>query len=242
MSLNLRAMLAPVLLSLGCGLAFAQQATPAAAPAPAPAMDTGPAYIVTYIEVTPAATTKARGLVSKLGQASRKDAGSVQFVTLQRIGAPNHFAILEVWKDKDAQAAHAAASHTKAFRDALTPLQRAPYDERPHSTWGVGPLAGVPGRGAIYVVTHVDIVPTQKDVGLEMTKVLADQSRRDAGNLRFDALQQNSRPNHLSLVEVWKDMKSLEAHGITSHMMEFRGKFMPLSGSLYDERLYKAIN
>jgi quinol monooxygenase YgiN len=241
MSLTLRNLLAPVLLSLGCGLAFAQPATPAATPAPA--MDSGPAYIVTYIEVAPAATAKARGLVSKLAKASRNDAGSVQFVALQRIGAPNHFALLEVWKDKDAQAAHGGAAHTKEFREQLLPLQRAPYDERPHSTWGVGPMVAAPaGGGVIYAVTHVDIVPTSKDIGLEMTKVLAEQSRKDAGNLRFDALQQNSRPNHVTLVEAWKDQKAVESHGIADHMKEFRNKFSPLSGSLYDERLYKVIN
>lgn len=241
MSLTLRKLLAAVLLSLGCGLSFAQPATPAAAPAPA--MAAGPAYIVTYIEVAPAAAGKARGLVTRLAKASRKDDGSLQFVALQRIGAPNHFAILEVWKDKEAQAAHAGAAHTKAFRDQLAPLQRAPYDERPHSAWGVGTLPAAPAGGAaIYAVTHVDIVPTSKDVGLELTKALAEQSRKDAGNLRFDALQQNSRPNHVSLVEVWKDQKALEAHGIADHMKEYRTKFTPLSGSLYDERLYKVVN
>ncbi len=57
----------------------------------------------------------------------------------------------------------------------------------------------------------------------------------------FNALQQNSRPNHVTLVEVWKDQKAVDAHGISPHMIEFRTKFFPLSGGLYDERLYKVV-
>jgi quinol monooxygenase YgiN len=43
-------------------------------------------------------------------------------------------------------------------------------------------------------------------------------------------------------VEAWKDQKAVDAHGIAGHMKEYRTKFTPLSGSLYDERLYKVIN
>jgi len=208
---------------------------------PVAAQDAGPAYIVSYFETVPASASQARTMLVGLAKASRADAGKLQFVTLQRIGQPNHFAVLEAWKDKDAQAAHAGAAHTKAFREKLEGLLRSPYDERPHTALAVAPANGIPGKAALYVVTHVDIVPTSKDLGLDLARGLTTPSRAEAGSIAFDALQQNSRPNHVTLVEIWRDQKAIDAHGAASHMKEFRTKFMPLSGSLYDERIYKVV-
>jgi len=207
---------------------------------PVLAQDAGPAYVVSYFETAPAAATQARSLLGGLAKASRAEAGNLQFITLQRVGQPNHFALLEAWKDKDAQIAHGGAEPAKAFREKLLPLLRSPYDERPHTA-----LAALPPKpalkGTIYIVTHVDVAPASKDLGLELAKNLTEPSRKDAGNLVFDALQQNSRPNHVTLVEVWKDQKAVDAHGVADHVKEFRAKFMPLSGSPYDERLYRIV-
>jgi quinol monooxygenase YgiN len=43
------------------------------------------------------------------------------------------------------------------------------------------------------------------------------------------------------LIEVWENTSALEAHGASDHMKDFRGKLFPISGSLYDERLYRVI-
>jgi quinol monooxygenase YgiN len=208
----------------------------------ASAQDAPVAYIVSYVEVAPAAKAQARALIAKFARDTRKEPGNLQFIAMQRISEPNHFAIVEAWKDKDAQAAHNAGATAQAFHAAFEPLQRSPYDERPHSALNVAAPSGSPGKGAVYVVTHVDIVPTSKDAGLELSRGLADDSRKDDGSLRFDALQQNSRLNHVTLVEIWKNPKAVEAHGISEHMKEFRKKFFPISGGLYDERIYKSID
>jgi quinol monooxygenase YgiN len=206
--------------------------------------DANTAYIVTYFEVVPPAAGKALGLMRALDKASRKDEGNLHFEVLQRRGQRNHFAILEVWKDKDAQAAHAAAAHTKEFREKLQPMLRSPYDERPHAGLSIGAApTGPEAKGAeIYVVTHVDIVPTEKDKGIGFVKELSEASRSDEGNVRFDVLQQSSRPNHLTVVEIWRNQKAVDAHGMAAHKKQFREKLTPLSGSLYDERLYKVFN
>jgi quinol monooxygenase YgiN len=210
---------------------------------PVDAQDANVAYVVSYLEATPPATDKVLALVRELGKASRKDGGNLRFEVLQRIGQPNHFAILEAWKDKDAQAVHAAAAHTKQFREKLEPLLRSPYDERPHTALAVGSMqAASAGKAAVYGVTHVDIVPTSKDIGVALVKQLTEDCRKDEGNARFDALTQNSRPNHMTIVEIWQDYKALEAHGMTARTKEFREKLTPLSGSLYDERQYKIVN
>jgi quinol monooxygenase YgiN len=91
-------------------------------------------------------------------------------------------------------------------------------------------------------VTHADAVPSGKDEALVLLKQLAETSRNDDGNVRFEVLQQSSRQNHCTIVEVWKDQKALAAHVMAGHTRQFREKFQPLSGSLYDERLYLALD
>jgi quinol monooxygenase YgiN len=220
--------------------------SPALAPV-AHADDANTAYVITYFESVPGYTGQVRNLLRDLARASRKEPGHIRIELLQRVGQPDQFVILEAWQDKDAHAAHAGAAHTKQFRDKLGPLLRGPYDERPHTNLSVGAakvsLGGGDARSsAIYGVTHVDIVPKEKDTGVGLVKQLSATSRKDAGNLRFDALTQNSRPNHMTVIEIWTDKKTLEDHGITAHKRQFREKLMPLSGSLYDERFYRIIN
>ena len=201
------------------------------------------AYIVSYFETTPAAQNEASALARAFGEASRKEPGNLRFDVLQRIGQLNHFSIVEAWTDAQAQAAHANAGHTQQFREKLKSLLRAPYDERPHIGLAVGPMQATgTNRDSIYVVTHVDFIPPGKDAGIELIKAFTDASRKDDGNLRFETLQQSSRPNHLTLFEVWKDPKAVDNHGVAPHTKLFREKSTPISGAVFDERLYKSIN
>lgn len=208
-----------------------------------PAQDTGTAFVVTYIEVAPSAVDEARGLLRQLREASRKAAGNQRFETLQRSERTNHFAIIEAWGDQKAREAHALAAPTKQFRETLQRLLSAAYDERAHIALSVGPPPASPaGKDAIYVVTHVDIVPTFKDKGVAQVKDLAETSRREAGSVRYDALTQSNRHNHMTLVEIWKDQKAFDSHIVAAHMKRFRDDLLPLTGSLYDERLYRSID
>jgi quinol monooxygenase YgiN len=202
---------------------------------------TGAYYVVTYIEVARDAQQQAAGFIKQLGEASRKDAGNLRFETLQRIGEPNQFAILEAWSDKAAADAHAGQAHTKQFRDNLKPLQTAPYDERPHGTLAVAEPQLPANSRTIYVVTHVDIIPPRKDDGIGNTTALAEPSRKERGNLRYEVLQQTSRPNHMTIVEAWRSRRAQQAHATTEHMKSYRDKLLPMSGSLYDERLYRVV-
>jgi quinol monooxygenase YgiN len=207
------------------------------------AADTDTTYIVTYFEVNFADKDRVGALARRLDEASSKEGGNLRFEVLQRIGQPDQFVILEGWKDKDAHAAHAAASHTREFREKLAPLLRSAYDERPHSALAVGAVStpDAKSKSGIFAVTHVDIVPTEKDKGIGHVKEMTDQSRSDNGNVRFEALTQISRPNHMTVVEIWKDKHSIDSHEATANKKQFREKLTPMSGSLYDERFYKFL-
>lgn len=232
-----------------------------------------PYFIVSYIEVAPASAGQVASLLKQQTAASRKDAGNLRAETLQRIGQPNHFVLLETWTDGDARKAHAQAAHTVAFRKALQPHLYNPYDERPH----VGLVAADPGKVAkgmgdtIYVVTHADIIPPEQftpckrqvsekgPCGNELIIELANASRKHAGMVRFDVLTQSNRPNHMTIVEMWSTSKDQDAHQVTADVKNFRDALSgivpgsgvaadplfvlnPLTGSLYDERLYKSID
>ncbi|HEY4375200.1 MAG TPA: antibiotic biosynthesis monooxygenase [Burkholderiales bacterium] len=221
-------------------LMFAQPAS-AQTPAPAAAPYDGPGYVVSYLETSPADAAKARKLLADFAKIARKESGNSAFIALQRVGEPNFFTVLEAWKDKDTQAAHAGAAGTKAFREKIEALLRAPYDERPHLALAANALKAGP-KSAVYVVTHVDIVPTSKDAGIEMNKALAESARSEAGAISFDLWQQGNRANHLTLVEVWKDRKALDAHNSGNAVKAYRGKFAAISGSPYDIRVFKSID
>ena len=202
----------------------------------------GALYVVSYVEAAPAATAQARDLIVQYAKSIRQEPGNIQSISLQRIGERNHFAIVEVWKDKDSQVAHANATATQAFRAKLDALLRSPYDERSHVALSVATASKMPAPTAIYVVTHIDIFPPSQAVGLDQIRALSDDSRKDDGNIRFDALQQTNRGNHITLVETWDGMSAVANHGADEHMKQFRKKIFSISGGLYDERFYQAID
>ena len=74
-----------------------------------------------------------------------------------------------------------------------------------------------------------------------MLQELATAARQENGNVLFDATVQPNRTNHFTIVEVWKDEKSLDGHAAADHTKKFRDKFGPFSGALFDERVYKSI-
>jgi quinol monooxygenase YgiN len=87
-------------------------------------------YVVTHVDVFPAGKDQAAELVKAQAEAARKDDGNLRYDVLQWDGHPNHFTLVEAWRDRKAFDASAAAAHTKEFRQKLTPLEGALYDER----------------------------------------------------------------------------------------------------------------
>jgi quinol monooxygenase YgiN len=196
-------------------------------------------YTATYVEVGPPSTAQAAALLRQYAEAIRKAPGHVRAELLQRIDRQNQFVILAAWQDQQALETHRTATATKETIDKLAPLLISPNDERVHLGLSVGPASTA--AGAVHVVTHVDVVPPRKDDAVVALKQLADDSRRDPGNVRFDVVQQTNRPNHFTVVEAWRDRAAFDAHGMAAHVKRFREQLAPMSGSLYDERLYTEL-
>jgi quinol monooxygenase YgiN len=214
----------------------------ARAQAPAPAPIEGNIFSVTYVEVMP--TSKADGvtLLKRYREATRKEGGNLRCEVVQRIDQPHQFAILEIWKDQKAFEAHGKGASSTEMREKVAAIRNAPTDERVHTGLAVGPIALTPTSGAVYVVTHVDVIPPRKDDGVAAVKQLADGGRAGAGNVRFEVVQQASRPNHFTVVEIWASAGAVEAHSMAAATRQFRDKLASMTGALYDERMYTTLD
>jgi quinol monooxygenase YgiN len=203
----------------------------------------GAAYVVTYIEVAPSPQVQGdvAELLKALAASSRKEAGNERYDVLQRMGRENQFAILEAWTDIKAAEAHTSGAALKQFKDKLKPVEISFYDERPSNGVAVAPAAAAVDKDAVYAVTHVDVAPPSKDECIVLLKKLADDTRKEPNALRFEAWQQNNRANHFTVTEIWKNRAAIDGHIAAAGTREFREKLGPMSGALYDERLYKSL-
>jgi len=202
----------------------------------------GSIYIVSYFEVNPQSDKIAVNLLKELSRQSSKEKGNQRFEVLQQTDRTDHFAVLEAWSNQDAHTAHQNSSDTMRFKESLKPILRSTYDERPHTALEVGSLGpNQTNKNDIYAITHVDIVPTLKEQGVALVKNITKVSRSDTGQTRFEALTQNSRPNHMTLVEIWSTKTANDAHQVSVHKKEFRSNLSTMSGSLYDERFYQLL-
>src|SRR5262249_7828492 len=126
------------------------------------------------------------------------------------------------------------------FRASLGQIESAAADERIQ-----GPLLVDTEKAAlappIVVMTHIDIIPTALDQGRAAIKQLVESTRHQNANLRFDVLVQTNRPNHMTLIEGWKRPADKNAESAAASTISFRRNLLPMSGSPYDERIYRAL-
>jgi len=221
-------------------IAEAQAQTPAPAPTPAPIE--GNVYTVIYVEVMPTSKADAMVVLRRYREAARKEGGNLRCEVAQRIDQPHQFVILSIWKDQKSWEAHGKGAASMEMREKVAAVRNAPTDERVHIGLSVGPIDVTASRDAVLVATHVDVIPPRKDDGVAALKRLGDESRKGDGNLRFEVVQQANRQNHFTVVEIWKDAKTVEAHSMAAATREFRDKLASMTGALYDERMYKAID
>ena len=87
-------------------------------------------YVVTHVDVFPAGKDQTAALVTTLADAGRKMPGNLRFDVLRVVGRPNHFTLVQGWRDRKAFNDSLMAAGTRDFREKLTPLEGALYDER----------------------------------------------------------------------------------------------------------------
>jgi len=197
-------------------------------------------FLVTYVEAMPDTVAPATVLLKRYQNASSHEDGNVRIEALQELERPNRFAIIESWRDKTALDTHEQSTATTEFRDKLKAIQAAPNDERINSEL-YAEHKNESLADALYVVTHVDVIPPGKDDCMAALKAMSVDTAADTGNISYEVLQQANRGNHFSVLEVWADRKALDGHAMAAHTLAFRAKLVPIAGALYDERIYKAL-
>jgi quinol monooxygenase YgiN len=103
-------------------------------------------------------------------------------------------------------------------------------------------LAQAPGNQPAAVVTYIEVTPAAEGETANLLRRVAAASRKEAGNLRYDVLQDIERRNQFAILEGWSDAKAFEDHGGSATMKQFRGELNPLRTGFYDERPDTAID
>jgi quinol monooxygenase YgiN len=90
----------------------------------------GTIYVLTHVDVIPAGKDDCMAALKAMSVDTAGDTGNISYEALQQANRGNHFTVIEAWTNREALDAHAMAAHTRAFRDKLSPIAGALYDER----------------------------------------------------------------------------------------------------------------
>ena len=198
------------------------------------------AYSVAYVDIALASRTEAITAIKQYRDASRKDDGFQRIEFFEQAGRPAHFCIIETWANNKAIDAHAAAASVREFRAKIDSMRLSDYDQRPYKTLSMGTAHNDGSSRNTFVITHVDI-GGQGTNAADLLRKLAETSRKEEGNLRFDVLQHAMRANHFTVIEGWQTAKTVEKHASATHTKEYRNLLAPIAGGPLDERLYKLV-
>jgi len=86
--------------------------------------------VASHVDVPPPKKDDVIAALNPLAEQSRKGDGNQRFEVWQQTSRPNHFTVVEAWKDKKAYDARGSAAPQREFRGKLGPMMGALYDER----------------------------------------------------------------------------------------------------------------
>jgi quinol monooxygenase YgiN len=95
--------------------------------------DGGPAggtVAISHVDVIPPKKDDGIAALKALAGPTRADQGNVRFDVYQQKTRPNHFTVVEAWRNQRDADAHALTPHTKQFRQVLGGATGALYDQR----------------------------------------------------------------------------------------------------------------
>jgi quinol monooxygenase YgiN len=194
-------------------------------------------YAVAYLETAASAGRDAAAALRAYREAASKQDGCIAVEAFEQIGRPGHWVVIETWRDQKAFDARDAAVQQRLL-DGVKTSRVSGFDQRPYKTIAVAPARGAASANSVSVIAHVDVAPNPAVA--PMLARLAQASRQEPGNLRFDVLQHTMRGNHFTVIETWRDQAALDAHVSAAHTKQYRDEVLPLTGSPLDERVFKA--
>lgn len=93
----------------------------------------GSLFVLTHVDVMPVHKDDCLALLKAMSIDISKDYGEIDYEVLQQENRGNHFTVVEEWTNRKTLDAHSMAVHTRAFRENLSPMLGALYDERFYS-------------------------------------------------------------------------------------------------------------
>lgn len=195
-------------------------------------------HAVAYAETAASGATAAVRALRAYREATLALEGCLRVDAFEQVGRPGHWVVLEAWRDQKAFDSRDGGP-MRGLTAALAPIRISGFDQRPYKPVTTAPPRAAASSAAVSVVSHVDVAPNPA-VAPMLTR-LADTSRVEPGNLRFDVLQHTMRGNHFTVIETWRDEMALDAHVAAAHTKQYRDDILPLTGSPLDERLFKAV-
>ncbi len=197
-------------------------------------------HAVSYVEVVNSSSARSAvtAALRNYQTGCKTQSGFLRLEAFEQSGRPGHYVFIESWQDQNAFDKRSPEMQ-KQLVDALQAIRISDIDRRPYKTFAVA-AAARPDRDTVYVITHIDASP-QPQLPM-MLQRLAEESRRDEGNLRFDIVQHTQRANHYTIIEAWRDRKAADAHAAAPHTKQYREEFAPMAGSPLDERVFQAIS
>ena len=83
----------------------------------------------------------------------------------------------------------------------------------------------------IVTIVHIEVKPENIDLFIQATTENHLESVKEAGNLRFDLLQNEEDPERFVLYEAYADPDSAAAHKETAHYLKWRETVAPWMAS-----------
>ena len=83
----------------------------------------------------------------------------------------------------------------------------------------------------IATLVFVDVKPECVDAFRDITVYNHDNTRKEAGNIRFDVLQSNTDPTKFTLIEIFEDEEAAKFHKTTAHYLRWRDEVAPYMAS-----------
>jgi quinol monooxygenase YgiN len=90
----------------------------------------GTIYVLTHVDVFPQYEVDCLALLDTMSIDTYYDDGNAGYEVLPEADHPNHFTVIEEWTTGKSRDAHLIATHTRAFRERLLPMEGALYDVR----------------------------------------------------------------------------------------------------------------
>ena len=95
-----------------------------------------------------------------------------------------------------------------------------------------------PNVSPVYVITHIDILPSNMEAGRELLLRYAADLRGTPGLTKFEPLRQLHRPSHFETLAVWEsEARYVESLG-AQITLSYRDRLHPLLGSPFDDQVH----